>query len=122
MTEFISRKYGNEGYEIIIKTDSKEHYKVSEDFARRLIDHVKTVTDNNDGCKWISVTERFPEEDGTYIVRTTSGAVTTGRFYAEMIFEPTHFRDKVYVRKAGWSRNRNVTHWMPLPEPPNEVE
>ena len=41
MTEFISRKYGNEGYEVIIKTDSYEHYKASEEFARRLIDHVK---------------------------------------------------------------------------------
>ena len=44
MTEFISRKYGNDGYEVIIKTDSHEHYKQAEDFARRLIDHAKPVT------------------------------------------------------------------------------
>lgn len=44
MTEFISRIYGNEGYEIIIKTDSHEHYRATEDFARRLIDHSKPVT------------------------------------------------------------------------------
>ena len=44
MTEFISRKYGNDGYEVIIKTDSHEHYKASEDFARRLIDHAKPIT------------------------------------------------------------------------------
>ena len=44
MTEFISRNYGNEGYEIIIKTDSHEHYRATEDFARRLIDHSKPVT------------------------------------------------------------------------------
>ena len=44
MTEFISRKYGNEGFEVIIKTDSKEHYKVAEDFARWLIDHTKPMT------------------------------------------------------------------------------
>lgn len=41
MTEFISRKYGNEGFEIIIKTDNHEHYKAAEEFARRLIDHAK---------------------------------------------------------------------------------
>ena len=70
--------------------------------------------------KWIPVTERLPEKEGSYIVLTTSGAVTTGRFYTEMIFEPTHYRDKAYVRKASWSRNRNVTHWMPLPETPRE--
>ena len=44
MTEFISRNYGNEGYEIIIKTDSHEHYRATEDFARRLIDHTKPAT------------------------------------------------------------------------------
>lgn len=44
MTEFISRNYGNEGYEIIIKTDSHEHYKAAESFARRLIDHSKPMT------------------------------------------------------------------------------
>lgn len=44
MTEFISRNYGNDGYEIIIKTDSYEHYRSTEDFARRLIDHSKPAT------------------------------------------------------------------------------
>ena len=44
MTEFISRKYGKEGYEIIIKTDSYEHSKATEDFARRLIGHSKPAT------------------------------------------------------------------------------
>ena len=45
MTEFITRNYGNKDFEIIIKTDSKEHYKETEDFARRLIDHAKPMTD-----------------------------------------------------------------------------
>ena len=44
MTEFISRSYGNEGYEIIIKTDSHDHYRATEDFARRLIGHSKPAT------------------------------------------------------------------------------
>ena len=44
MTEFISRNYGKEGYEIIIKTDSHEHYRATEEFARRLIDHAKPAT------------------------------------------------------------------------------
>ena len=53
MTEFISRNYGNEGYEIIIKTDSHEYYKATEDFARRLIDHSKPKT-NADRIKAMS--------------------------------------------------------------------
>ena len=44
MTEFISRNYGNKEYEIIIKTDSEEHYKSTEDFARKLIGHAKPKT------------------------------------------------------------------------------
>ena len=44
MTEFITRNYGQKEFEVIIKTDSKEHYKATEDFARRLIDHVKPQT------------------------------------------------------------------------------
>ena len=44
MTEFISRNCGKEGYEIIIKTDSHEHYRATEDFARRLIGHAKPMT------------------------------------------------------------------------------
>ena len=44
MTGVISRKYGKEGYEIIIKTDSHEHCRAAEDFVRRLIDHSKPAT------------------------------------------------------------------------------
>lgn len=44
MTEFITRNYGNKEFEVIIKTDSKEHYKEIQDFARKLIDHAKTQT------------------------------------------------------------------------------
>ena len=44
MTEFISRSYGQDEFEVIIKTDNKEHYKKAEDFSRKLIDHAKPQT------------------------------------------------------------------------------
>ena len=44
MTEFITRNYGNKEFEVIIKTNSKEHYKEIQDFARKLIDHAKPQT------------------------------------------------------------------------------
>ena len=61
MTEFISRNYGKKGYEIIIKTDSHEHYKAAESFARRLIDHSKPMTNaqkiramsDEELCNWL---------------------------------------------------------------------
>ena len=65
MTEFISRNYGNEGYEIIIKTDSYEHYRAAVDFARRLIDHSKPKT-NADRIRAMSDEElaRWLEYEG----------------------------------------------------------
>ena len=109
MTEFISRNHGHECYEIIIKTTNHEHYKAAEDFARRLIDHAKPVTDNNVGCKWIPVTEGLPyvgsrvlacgEKGGVFVVK--SEGKTTG-----------------FGRMDGASKYRSFTHWMPLPQPP----
>lgn len=44
MTEFITRNHGQKEFEVIIKTDNKDHYKATEDFARKLIDHAKPQT------------------------------------------------------------------------------
>ena len=44
MTEFITRNHGQKEFEVIIKTDNKEHYKSAQDFARKLIDHAKPQT------------------------------------------------------------------------------
>lgn len=45
MTGFITRSCREaKEYEIIIQTDSMEHYKAAQDFARRLIDHAKPTT------------------------------------------------------------------------------
>ena len=43
MTGYTLYKYSKEGYEIIIKTDSHDHYRATEEFARRLIDHAKPM-------------------------------------------------------------------------------
>lgn len=66
------------------------------------------ATDNNVGSKWIPVTERLPEQGQAVVV------------YDGGVLEPTvyayHFWNKDY---DSWAR---VTHWMPLPEPPKEVQ
>lgn len=111
MTEFITRNYGNESFEVIIKTDSKEHYKATENFARRLIDHAKPVTDNNVGSKWIPVTERLPEHENPVLCFIKNGQQDILQF------------DKFENLWIGmqWTYKRHaVTHWMPLPEPPKE--
>ena len=67
--------------------------------------------------EWISVKERLPERDGMYIVHTRNltawKPLKHNVFIAEYCFNDFVFR--------GWEDN-NVTHWMPLPEPPKESE
>ena len=78
--------------------------------------------------QWISVKDRMPEKTGSYLV-----------FYHEWsggAFLPTYEDFKIRVMRFSNSRkwcypvcvdkrceadtNREVTHWMPLPEPPKE--
>lgn len=69
MTEFISRKYGNAGYEVIIKTDSHGHYKAAEDFARRLIGHAKPMTNAE------RIRTMTDEELGKFLMQAHDGAL-----------------------------------------------
>jgi len=115
MTEFISRSYGNKEFEVIIKTDSADHFKATEQFARELIDHGKP-------SNWIPVTERLPEfipDNARKYLTLCTGAID-GKPYCELL----------WFGRRGWYRYdsewgdvwyKNVTHWMPLPEPPTEV-
>lgn len=75
MTEFISRNYGKEGYEIIIKTDSHDHYRATEEFARRLIDHAKPMR-NADKIRSMS------DEELAYMLWKT------GRNYSAVCADP----------------------------------
>lgn len=63
--------------------------------------------------KWIPVTERLPEDEGSYLVTSVTGKVYMAHWYTEK--KCTEW----YTRKAAWS-HPNVTHWMPLPNPPTE--
>ena len=81
----------------------------------------KTIAELEEKSKWIPVTERLPDEDGTYLVCTAPGTVTTARFYAFKSFPATKHLPALH-RPSSWQSNRNVTHWMPLPEAPKEVQ
>ena len=56
-------------------------------------------------ARWIPVTEKLPEKDGTYI-----GWCGKENFYAGFTFSQC------------WtiSIDKRITHWMPLPKPPKE--
>lgn len=74
--------------------------------------------------KWIPVTERLPDTNGTFIVT----ACDEGCSYGEGIWYDTVVVVAEYY-KGAWTWDENgteydlegiVTHWMPLPEPPKD--
>ena len=68
--------------------------------------------------KWISVTERLPEENGRYLLRTGewSGDYTSffidGEFYDEDTFLDYQAD---YIGRDG-NITDYVSHWMPIPK------
>ena len=78
-------------------------------------------------AEWISVKERLPEENGRYLCN-----IPIYEGYQEVLYFATNleavddydfyhrnhagFFD--YEHKYGYCEHSDVTHWMPLPEPP----
>ncbi|EQX91970.1 hypothetical protein G940_04830 [Escherichia coli UMEA 3203-1] len=65
---------------------------------------------------WISCSDRMPEETGDIIV-VSDGIVMSGISYSR--------RDGFYIAALEYDDDEpigGVTHWMPLPEPPQEVK
>ena len=57
--------------------------------------------------KWIPVTERLPDDEGSYLVYSRK---------SKTVFT-AHYRPNI----SKWANRANgqfITHWMPLPEPP----
>lgn len=66
---------------------------------------------------WISCSELMPE-DGQYVIILCDGAFV---LYAQ--YRDGEFFDVVRNGEEFFeTQSRNVTHWMPLPEPPQEVK
>ncbi|ENF4024056.1 DUF551 domain-containing protein [Escherichia coli] len=74
----------------------------------------KPVPATPDG--WISCSERMPD-DGQHVIILCDGAFV---LYAQ--YRDGEFFDVVRNGEEFFeTQSRNVTHWMPLPEPPQEV-
>ena len=79
--------------------------------ADHLLAHgVTFAIDNNVGGKWISVTERLPEPFETVLVYDSTGKRIEAAYMT---------RHKEWL---GVMIKNEITHWMPLPEPPKEGE
>ncbi len=66
---------------------------------------------------WISCSERMPK-DGQHVIILCDGAFV---LYAQ--YRDSEFFDVVRNGEEFFeTQSRNVTHWMPLPEPPQEAK
>lgn len=87
-----------------------------------------------DNPEWISVKERLPENQGEYLVYSTLDprlSVKTFEYMGKACFCISR---KPTGQLANWKREAKtgfyiesiytpeVTHWMPLPKPPQELE
>ena len=65
---------------------------------------------------WIPCSESLPEKTGYYLVWTDSEIVDIAEFYT--------FADFVQkeIAKNYWNKESKILYWMPLPEPPEEVQ
>ena len=61
--------------------------------------------------EWISVDERLPEADSPVLIFTRKNRYYVGYYYKAAV-------DRNYTGFYADSCKRDVTHWMPLPEPP----
>jgi hypothetical protein len=63
--------------------------------------------------QWISVEERLPEDE-IYVLFAINGAILTTGYYSK--FDGDYSLDDNRWEAEGWE----VTHWQPLPAPPEE--
>ena len=75
--------------------------------------------------EWISVEDRLPEcevgaETEALLFRLRTGTVITGYFGKGGIWRDKYFRH-YWDSKDGWDVS-DVTHWMPIPTMPTEME
>ena len=107
--------------------DEKQVYGIDQEQPRKhdimlldndeLADHliangVTFATDTNVGSKWIPVTERLPGDFDEVLIYC-------GSYHEIGWYDPV---DKSWRSDFLGSCTEDVTHWMPMPEPPKEGE
>ena len=98
----------------------------NEDLAER-IDELMDEIDELKKHEWTSVNDRLPEDEGYYLVRVYYSDIehcafeVYGWYKGSFIYWAGGMELPVGINTHGENIPMKVTHWMPLPEPP-EVE
>lgn len=100
-------KLQGEAYDLGAESVLHNHYGLSWHDAEKVR---KEVAKLQSVSKWIPVTERLPKESGEYLAYCGEYDGICVIYY------------EILKTKSKWRTNwKEVTHWMPLPEPPKEV-
>lgn len=77
-------------------------------------------------AEWISVKDRLPDKDGQYLVFTEQGDCYNAPFDTNVgdggefgIWFNRYHPDTLGFLDSQWQEYEGITHWMPLPEPPD---
>ena len=74
--------------------------------------------------EWISVKDRLPEEE-THVIGFCRTCFDKQLHVEPLLFqinERKHLWAHLFAYNEGYSYAIEVTHWMPLPSPPNQLD
>lgn len=91
--------------------DNPEEY-ISEGTCRNIADHL--LANGVTFQKWIPVTERLPEDFVSVIIYVPSESPLP-------MVKEAYRANEFWATKMQIFSDEEVTHWMPLPEPPKEA-
>ncbi len=100
--------------------DTIGEYRIPHTFKKEIADHL--IANGVTVQEWISVKDRLPDTNGAYIATACDEGCSQGEgiWYDTVVVVAEYY-------KGSWSWDENgteydltgiVTHWMPLPEPP----
>ena len=70
--------------------------------------------------KWIPVSERLPEDEELVLIICKNGAMFVGYCGKQYCDQERRWRIKTALNSTKLLNLGRVTHWMPLPKPPEE--
>lgn len=120
MNDLIDREYlfvAVEQMEKIGTTDNENDSVVSTNAVLDIIDSAPSVN------RCISVKDSLPDTDGEYLVYTDHYEIVEYDTELQQFGHTDEYKDELGYNIVEWYEVHNVTHWMPLPKPPeSEVQ
>ena len=107
----LMRKKSRNYFDLYYADKIREHYNKAVGYSLAADEAIDfPSSDVQPVTYWISIKEQIPEEDESVLICTFTGA----RYVA------TRFDNRFFVGATASFVEEDVTHWMPLPEPPKE--